>query len=294
MQCILQLPEDFEQWLGKEVRGAHGVPITWVAKNAVGLVTHDFETQFRALVASAKQPNAAESAVNLAAIVNDIREVLPLGEVESGVNPDLVLGLETKVPTFLDTLATGALEAALESRRVFAEGTTRTAGYGSAFHNLARLAHSIDIMDPYAATALTDDERDGGWLLVKLLSDAPQAKIKIFTKIQEDKPNHFLTQTQKLDELKSELERLIADVPAFEGHLYVDVRKRSPKFHKRMIRFRFTRGAVATLLDNGLGTFAHPAFQAPEEFLPSRVFTSYLDAVKKATERIGEEMHIRN
>jgi hypothetical protein len=294
MQCILQLPDDFEQWFGKNAGTTHSIPFSWVTKNTVGLISQEFDSLFRQLVDLAKEPRASEATVKLASIVQDLREVLPLSPFEGIVKPDLVLGLDSTRPIFLDTLDTDSIDNQLEARRIFEDGTPRQVGYQEAFQSLARLAHSIDILDPYAATAITDNARSGGWLLGKLLSDATQGKIKIFTKIQEDQHNIFLSQRQKMNELQVALEKVVSSNPAFEGHVYIDVRTHSRKFHKRMIRFRFARGSVATLLDRGLGTFAHDSFQAPEEFLPSSVFTGYLDTVKKATERIGDELHIRN
>lgn len=155
----------------------------------------------------------------------------------------------------------------LEERRTAAFDLTVSleAGYRRTIGVLASGANSIEILDPYAGTAICDSLSDRLWLL-RQLCESGVTSIHVITTIPRnspDRPNLRAWEWRRF--IKNQLEILVREYGvsiSFECYLPDN------SFHNRRLLFSYSDGAIACLLEKGLDGFAKEPLEAGSAVKP--------------------------
>mgnify|MGYP007049617704 CR=1 FL=1 len=198
---------------------------------------------------------------------------LPIASDLSRVRPDAeILGHKSSNP--FGTALINKVKV-LEDHRTaaFDSRTTLVAGYKRTIGYLAAGANSIEILDPYAGTAICDSQFDRLWML-RQLCESGVASIHIVTSIPRNAPDR-----ERLS--RRQWRKLIQDELAIlsrEYSLTITFECYVPNnfFHNRRLLFVYSDGAIGCLLEKGIDGFATEPFEAGSAVKPLTEAEYYL------------------
>ena len=117
---------------------------------------------------------------------------------------------------------------------------------------LARLSNRIEILDPFAASALVEGN---GTFLEQLLT-ASKAPIVIKSVYPKAPMNHFWSVNDASSAFNISLRKLVSTRGGSQTRIESHLSERSPMIHDRAIRFRFHQSSLSFGLTNSIGVFS--------------------------------------
>jgi hypothetical protein len=186
-------------------------------------------------------------------VLDAILEKLPISADTTRVLPDAeIRGLSLESP--FNSAVINRIKF-LEDRRSAAFDLTVSLenGYRRTLGLLASGASSIEIMDPYAGTAICDSRIDRLWLL-RQLCESGVSSIHVITCIPRNSPDRpFLRDREWRNLIERQLFLL-----SREYGISISCVCYSPdrNFHNRRLLFTYSYGAIGCLLEKGIDGFA--------------------------------------
>ena len=162
---------------------------------------------------------------------------------------------------FVEAISIEELAArAAVTRGVPALNLNRDETFECFFLEPLRVAREILIIDPYASTAVCDQDVNRHWFLSKILAKSSgQITVYSRTNLSESARHQTIHETSK--QVSQAWSKLVADNGEANGRITLRTldkpdKRRGERFHERMVRMKFDANSMEFKLGNGIDTFS--------------------------------------
>lgn len=267
MKVFLKVPQDVSEWFEPNATlddlRSWLIDLNRCSILQVNATRHSLRVSLENMDLTESKKRLLEAILAKLPIAADLSRVRPDAEIlgQKSSNP-ISTAVMNKVK-FLEDRRTAAFDA----RTSLVDGYKRTIGY------LASGANSIEILDPYAGTAICDSEFDRLWML-RQLCESGVSSIHIVTTIPRNTPDRErLSRREWRKLIESELASL-----SLRYNLTITFECYVPNsyFHNRRLLFSYSDGAIGCLLEKGIDGFARDPLEPGSAVKPLTEAEYYL------------------
>ena len=233
----------------------------------------------RELIASVRNSNINPELIN---ILSAIIQESPISVTKNVSLADCSIGSPAPFKVLDFELALQINELASSNNLEFGDGTSNEDAYRASFGRFAKLAKQISVLDPYLGHTVLSDKSTDSWLLQQFLIEGCQ-KFTIVTTLPSSTHRHTLDEPVWVRKKKIVSAIKVMATRYGRPDVSIDVQIYFPDskvFHNRRIKFAFSSGAIAYVMEKGIAGFASQHME-PEDTL-SEISADSFDRKLKA------------
>jgi hypothetical protein len=233
----------------------------------------------RELIASVRNSNINPELIN---ILSAIIQESPISVTKNVSLADCSIGSPAPFKVLDFELALQINELASSNNLEFGDGTSNEDAYRASFGRFASLAEQISVLDPYLGYSVVSDKVTDSWLLQKFLKEGCP-KFTIVTALPSSVHRHtlddpvWMRKKKIVEAIKVMATRYGCPDVSIDLQIYFPDSK---VFHNRRIKFAFSSGAIAYVMEKGIAGFASQHME-PEDTL-SEISADSFDRKLKA------------
>jgi hypothetical protein len=249
MQIFIEVPSDVTEWFERIDDTKSLRDLFSLARKCVVIANHKGDR--RALLKSVSQIDSESTKSILEAFVTSLPANWNAGEFDAAFQ---IGSLGDDLITFDRLKEDGVFDSVEDGNFDIDPGTSREVAFQQNFKEIAVVANSIEIADPYFSRHLVDSANKSDsklWWFMQLLKN-PNLNISIISTCPKEKyAKNFVAN------LREVMEGFLKDLPTRQGIVRIETfEENSSIFHNRTLRFIFEQNDLAIESNNSFDRYS--------------------------------------